>query len=323
LRPVPALPVPLLHDGSLWLDAEPGLEPFVARWLPDLPPAGPSDRPSSGSARIRLLRGPAERPRPRAASPTLRLGAVSCFVRNGESAAEIAGYSGATSGAVDLGAARAEIRVHDETAPAAEDEVFSAATVSSALLLGRLGRALVHAAAVVAPDGRAWLLSGDTHAGKTTTTVNLIEAGWRYVSDDHVVLSVPDGGGGVTVEGWPRRFHLDHGWTEGAPAGRRGEVDPRERWPGRWQRTAPLAGLLFPRVAADEPTRPARMAPADALAALLRQSPWLMADRACTGHVLGLLRRAAELPAYDLRVGLDTYRSPESLVARLASVTGG
>jgi hypothetical protein len=322
LTSFPAPPVPLLQDGSLWLEAEPGLGPFVARWLPDLPSAPPSERPAPSDARITVRSTSAAPSRPPAGRPTLRLGAVACFVSPDESAAFLTGHSGATSATVDLDARSANVLVHDATAPAAEDEVFSMATISSALLLGRLERALVHAAAIVAPDGRAWLLSGDTHAGKTTTTVNLIEAGWRYVSDDHVVLSAAaDDSTGVTVEGWPRRFHLDHGWTEGAPAGHRGEVDPRERWPDRWQRTAPLAGMLFPRVRAHKPTAAERMAPAGALAALLRQTPWLMADRARTETILSLLRQAAALPAYDLRVGLDTYRSPETLVARLEPLT--
>ncbi|HET6764244.1 MAG TPA: hypothetical protein VFH27_11250, partial [Longimicrobiaceae bacterium] len=130
------------------------------------------------------------------------------------------------------------------------------------------------------------------------------------------------GDGGLVVEGWPRRFHLDDGWEAGTPGQPRGEVDAGSRWPGRWMRSAPLAGLLFPRVSAAEPTLPERCAPADALARLLRQTPWLMADRACTLPLLALAQAAAEMPAYSLRVGLDTYRSPARLVEVLRPVTG-
>ena len=67
-------------------------------------------------------------------------------------------------------------------------ELQGALTLSSALLLGRIGRALIHAAAVVDPFDRGWLLVGDSHAGKTTTCATLISAGWRFVADDQVVL---------------------------------------------------------------------------------------------------------------------------------------
>ncbi|HEU4455937.1 MAG TPA: hypothetical protein VFR81_22920, partial [Longimicrobium sp.] len=192
-------------------------------------------------------------------------------------------------------------------------DLYSMVTLSCALLLGRLGRALVHAAAVVAPGGGCLLLAGDTHAGKSTTAVNLIGAGWPFVSDDHVVLS-RGADGRLRVEGWPRRFHLDEGWEQGAPLHRRGELDPHERWPGAWRRAAPLAGLLFPRVEAAFPTALAPLPGSQALAGLLRQSPWLLADRAAAGGVLALLTAACESPAFSLRLGLDSYRDAGRLV---------
>jgi hypothetical protein len=175
-----------------------------------------------------------------------------------------------------------------------------------------MGRALVHAAAIVAPDGGAWLLTGDTHAGKSTTTINLITAGWPFVSDDNVVL-FRDAAGRLMVEGWPRRFHLDAGWEHGRPGEARGEIDPHERWPGQWVRAAPLAGLLFPRVEADRATELSPAAGAEALAGLMRQSPWLLADRARAAEILALLRAACEQPAFALRLGLDTYRDTDRL----------
>ena len=196
-------------------------------------------------------------------------------------------------------------------------DLFSMCTLASALLLGRMHRALVHAAGIVAPDGGAWLLAGDARAGKSTTSVNLIAAGWRFVSDDNVVL-FRGPGGAAWVEGWPRRFHLDEGWEEGVPRHRRGEVDPHERWPGQWVRTAPLAGLLYPRVAADRPTELSPVAASEALGALMRQSPWLLADRACAPEILASLRAACELPAYALRLGLDSYRDTDRLLGVLA-----
>ena len=224
-------------------------------------------------------------------------------------------------GEVNLASGSAELRVPPVGGSVALDPatwtLFSAATLSAALLLGRMDRALAHAAAVVGPDGRAWLLVGDSHAGKTTTSANLLQAGWRYVSDDQVVLYRPTDGG-LRVDGWPRPFHLDEGWEGGAPLHRRGTTDPRERWPGRWMRTAPLAGLLFPRVEADRPTARAPLPAADALARLLRQSPWLLADRGAAPGVLRLLQEAASLPAYELRLGLDTYADPQRLVRVLA-----
>jgi len=294
------------------VEAHPRLIPALTRWLPFLPEGTPAD---PRGAAIRVLPGPAAPPVPDRMR-TLHLNGVDAWV---EEDVTLLSGGAAVWGRIDLAAGVSEVRI----AEGAEADDFtswiaySAGTLSSALLLGRMGRALVHAAAAAPVGGEAWLLVGDARAGKTTTCANLVAAGWNYLSDDHVVL-YRDGEGRVAAEGWPRAFHLDEGYDAGTPTGRRGSDDPRVRWPSSWRRAAPLRGMLFPRVEADAPTE---MQPAEAggaLAWLLRQSPWLLADRGCAPRVLSLLRDAALLPTYALRLGLDTYKDP----LRLAEIIG-
>lgn len=300
------------------MEVVPELLRAATLWLPLLPEDTPAD-PAGAVVRV-LACPPFEGSSPGAlpSAPTMRMGNVAAWLEGDRGVLD--GTSG-FRGVVELASGSAELRVPPVAGAALSDpaawDLFSAATLAVALLLGRTGRALAHAAAVVGPDGRAWLLVGDSHAGKTTTSANLLQAGWRYVSDDQVVL-YRAADGELCVEGWPRPFHLDEGWEGGAPLHRRGTTDPRERWPGRWMRTAPLGGLLFPRVEADQPTARARLPASDALARLLRQSPWLLADRGAAPRVLRLLQEAASLPAYELRLGLDTYADPARLVRVLA-----
>lgn len=301
----------LLRDGMLRVEAAPGLLPLIDNWLPLLPY---TDRAPAGGAVLKLARGaPVAPPR---TTPTLRLGSADVWVDGAR--AVFAGRAGC-SGEADLAAGVAELRAPAEAdQDAAAWEIYSMSTLACALLLGRMRRTLAHAAAVVTPDGRAWLLVGDTHAGKSTTAANLLDGGWRFVSDDNVVLARD--GGGIEAEGWPRHFHMDEGWSTGAPVGRRGALNPHERWPGKWLAAAPLAGLLFPRVSAREATVVAPVAPAAALAALLRQSPWLLADRGSAAAVLALLRDTAALPTFELRLGLDSYADPPLLIDRLRAI---
>ncbi len=314
---------PLLADGSLRLECAPTLAPLLGRWLPLLPYSETVSAPH-GAAVIRVAPGDGARVAPAAGAPVLRLGAADVRVDAAAARATLQATAGC-AGEVDLAGLSANFFVPpfaEAAADAVSWDLHAMCTVACALLLGRMHRALAHAAAVVAPDGGAWLLTGDTHAGKSTTCVNLITAGWRFVSDDHVVL-FRDGAGRLAVEGWPRRFHLDHGWEEGRPVHVRGEVDPHQRWPGRWMRTAPLAGILFPRVQADRPTELSPIAAADALGGLMRQSPWLLADRAQAPEILAFLRSACERPAFSLRLGLDTYRDTDRLLRVLEPLTTG
>lgn len=298
------------------------LVPLLHRWLPLLPfNASRADAPGAATIAVEADDGEAFA-RPDSA-PVLRLGTVTAWVPAPGTDAVLAGTAGCRGRVrLDEGTARLTAPAVPADADAAAWDLYSMLTLSCALLLGRMRRALVHAAAVVAPDGRAWLLTGDTHAGKSTTSVNLIQAGWRFVTDDHGVLARGDDGT-MRMEGWPRRFHLDEGWDAGAPVHRRGEVDPHQRWPGMWLRSAPVAGLLFPRVDAQQPTTLTRVAGSQALAGLMRQSPWLLADRARAADLLALLTEACSLPAYTLRLGLDTYRDTERLLDVLRPATGG
>jgi hypothetical protein len=178
----------------------------------------------------------------------------------------------------------------------------------------------VHAAAVVDPSRRAWLLVGDTHAGKTTTCASLAAAGWDYLADDQVVLRA-DAAAALCVEGWPRRAHLDTGWRSGDVHGSREPMDLEELFPARWRSSAPLGGLLFPVVRSSEPTTAAPISAAGSLGLLVRQSPWLLADEPNAACVLALLARAASLPALVLSLGRDAYARGDVVVAAMRRQT--
>jgi hypothetical protein len=310
----PAATFVLLCDGSFAIESPPTATHLLRRWLPLLPYA---DRRPAPGARLRLRLGDARGPVPSGAA-ALRLGGVSAWIHGDR--ARLRGDAGGV-GRIHLGRRAGGVLTAPESGDqeAAAWDVYSMATLALALLLGRAGRALVHAAAPVAPDGRAWLLVGDTHAGKTTTSANLIEAGWRFTSDDHVVLSRE--AGAIWVEGLPRPFHLDRGWASGSPSGIRGEADPGATWPGRWLERAPLGGVILPRVLPERATALAPVPAAEVLTALVRQSPWLMADRAAASGLLALLAEAASAPARRLSLGLDTFASPSALQSVLAALT--
>lgn len=245
------------------------------------------------------------------AAPTLTLANVRAHVTS--SGVALRGSSG-IYGHVDLTQRRAQILARPN---ASALELQGALTLSAALLLGRIGRALIHAATIVDLDGRGWLLVGDSHAGKTTTCATLIASGWRYVADDQVVLSCNNDC--VVAEGWPREAHLDAGWHDKNVEHRRVPADLSTLREGAWIPTATVHGVLFPRVVAEEPTRLESVAPADALTRIVRQSPWLFADASTAGETLSLLTRVASLECAALILGRDSYANGAVLLERLSA----
>ena len=73
---------------------------------------------------------------------------------------------------------------------------------------------------------------------------------------------------------------------------------------------------MFPRVEPDLPTTIISTTPAIALERLIRQSPWLVADKRSAAKVFELLARCSSTPCADIRLGLDTFGDPE-LLARI------
>lgn len=317
----------LVSDGALQLHVASPYGPIVERWLPHPFPT-PPQASQRNQACIRV-EGGAERGMEKAIEVQeeailVQLGSVHGWW-NGTRCSELTlrGRNG-TFGSVDLEECSSVIVVPDgRISSGVEWDVYYMLTLSAALLLCRLNRALVHAGAVVGPDGGAWLLVGDTRAGKTTTVATLIREGWNFLSDDQVILSASGCAGSPAVEGWLRPFHLDAGWATAEPDGIRFDVDPGDVGPGRPQARAPLHGLLFPDVAADSPTALRPLSGADALSSMIRQSPWLFLDRSSASDVLDLMTAAATLPSFGLRLGRDSFSHGKRLREVLAPAFQG
>jgi len=304
----------LVSDGAVRLVLDRPLYSLAERWIPQglREPAGvPARATISVCGGQAPLGAPAER-------ATVSLDRVAAWVDDAHATAVLRGAIPSSGGVLSFAARHARLQVDPARAQEAAADLYSLLTVAAALLLADLGRALVHAAAVVAPDGGAWLLAGDARSGKSTTCATLAAAGWGYLSDDQVVLAPREDG--VEVEGWLRPFHLDSTGEDGEPTGERRTVPIAELGLAGWRRTARLAGLILPAVAAREATRLTPAPAADALAALVRQSPWLLASGRTGSAGLALLGHAAKGGAFNLWLGRDTFRDPARLQACVGSL---
>jgi len=333
-----------LVDGLLALEVEDRVASLVQAWIPRNSILAAAD--AAFAARIavvvsgqRDVRGRTTVTVDTGSRPALTLDGVKLWITGDHgvmrgavaSAAPVPGLANASNastvaaaddvsvatGRLDLESGRALITV-PASGPASD--AYSMLTIASALLLLRQECALVHAGAVVASDGGAWLLVGDTHSGKSTTCLNLLRGGCRYLADDQVVLRAGNGSS-IFVSGWQRDFHLDEGWHEGDRIGCRGTIDPFEFSP-ETPREAPIAGVLLLSIAAAAPTRLTKAASSEALAGIVRQTPWFLLDRPIAARALKLLSRVALLPTYALSVGLDVYTDANRLMEVVSPALG-
>lgn len=299
----------LVRDRSLILSVDESLREAAGEWMPSLTETIARSHPDGPS--IRVDRGTLDHWHEPGA-PALMLGRVTAWIDPMENVAWLSDSSASMRARADLKTRIANVAVPVGTTPMTAD-LTSLLTITAALLLVRDRRTPIHAGAVVRPDtGGAWLLVGDSHSGKSTTTANLVRAGWSYLSDDYVVLSRANDGR-IEVEGWPDDFHLDEGWYRGESTGVRSTVREEDFPAGYRAEFAQLEGVLFPRVSKDDPTTVDHLSPVVALERVIRQSPWLIADKAAAGQVFLLLMDAASLINGDLSLGLDTFADPVAL----------
>lgn len=199
-------------------------------------------------------------------------------------------------------------------------------------LLRRLGWFELHGGACVY-DGRGYVFVGSSGGGKTSAVLGLLDAGWRYVADDALLIKrLPANGAedavyvrsgralfSVTTDGLRRFPHLR---THAEPRLQNVEkwvVNPCAVWPDRYEPVMKPAFLFFCRLDDAERTQVRPLPAKDALARLMAGAPWLALDRETAAAHLATYRRLAEsCHSFTLLAGRDLLRRPSALADHLA-----
>jgi len=198
--------------------------------------------------------------------------------------------------------------------------------------LRRAGVFDVHAAAAVDPvSGAGALFVGASGSGKTTLTLRLAEAGWRYLSDDMVVLRETDNV--ITAEGLRRLFAVSSTSVVGtsrtklnAALGTPVASDPNKRrlepesvFPDSRAASCRPHALFFPRIVDEPETRVSEISSREAMQQLMRHCPWATYDAFAAPDYLRMLALlASQCRAYELWAGRDLLLEPERAADLLA-----
>jgi hypothetical protein len=206
--------------------------------------------------------------------------------------------------------------------------------VQAALRLG--GLYVLHAAGVVEPaTGAGVIVVGHSNSGKSSLTIRLAGAGWRYLSDDMLVLSEEDG----KIDAWAFRRIFSVSSASLANSGLNGldaalgapvnsdpskrKLEPRVMFPDSFVESCRPRVLLFPVLTGEAESRVGKLSGGEAMARLIRQCPWASYDAGTAREhlrVLGLL--AKQSSSYSLDAGLDLLEDSTCAPRLLASCLG-
>jgi hypothetical protein len=166
--------------------------------------------------------------------------------------------------------------------------------------LRRFGLFELHGAGVVEPNSEAGaLIVGPSGSGKSTLTTQLARAGWSYLSDDEVLLSLNNNE--VEARGFRSFFALVDSTSTSKncfePAGM--FTSPRV------DKIAPRF-VFFTKVSGEKETQWHELRQAETMTRLIRACPWASYDTAVAGPNLELLSRLArQAKGFDLAAGKD------------------
>jgi hypothetical protein len=198
--------------------------------------------------------------------------------------------------------------------------------IALVFVLRRLGWYHVHAAALVDPQGRGWLIAGNSNCGKSTTTALMASRGWKIGTDDIGFLAMRDGK--VALMSVRTQIALRPGGKAmlGNTISDVDSVSMERRnkdgyWPeevgGSWVPIVVPEILAFPSIGAH--TALTRSAPRATLSAMVTWSNWVLYESVFAQEYLDVLGAVArQSRCFDLTLGPDLFDNPD-LLERLVS----
>jgi hypothetical protein len=201
-------------------------------------------------------------------------------------------------------------------------------------LLRPLGIYSLHAAGLATIDGAGLLLVGPPGSGKSTLAIGLIREGWRYLSDDALLLR--DGSQRIEARGCRRSFYIDAvrspeysdlslgNDTPDSNGRQRRRVGIDEVFREQYVRRCVPRIVIFPQIKSQDDSTVKAIDSVRALRFLLTQSAPQLFDRSTmTAHLELLNRLLRQTETYELNAGIDLYHEPAKLIQLIRKARGG
>lgn len=187
----------------------------------------------------------------------------------------------------------------------AEAELARVTSFAVCAALRRFGMFELHSAGVVVPETEAGvLIVGPSGSGKSTLTSQLARAGWAYLSDDELLLTLNEGT--VEARGFRSFFALASAGVPKTKGSSKTCFEPAGVFAAPRAASVAPGFLLFTSISGADETQSHELTQAETMSRLIRACPWATYDTAIAGPNLALLSRLArQAKGFKLLAGTD------------------
>jgi len=182
----------------------------------------------------------------------------------------------------------------------------------------------VHAAGLIEPlSGAGFLLVGDSNSGKSSLTVRLANAGWKYLTDDMLVIK--DEQSEVKALALRKVFSIAPssiaasglsqlnsalGTTVNSDRSKR-RLDPSNAFPGRFEAKCTPQVLCFLSISKNQNSVIKEISQSDAMIKMIKHCAWSSYDETgAAGFLKTLGRLVSQARCFQLSAGLDFLEDP-------------
>lgn len=243
-------------------------------------------------------------------------------VSRGASRVRIGADSGGLTGSIS-----AEAQQHEE---ALRRELYLLLTFSLVLLMQQRSFYAVHAAGLCRNAEEGLLLVAESDSGKSTMSMSLVRQGWRFLSDDSLLLQ--PGKGAVAALPFRRDFGLDPDAAVLFPeleTTHRAQIADPEKWrvdaealyPGQKVARCLPKVMVFPQIVDQPASRLVPVGRTEAILHVMRQSSFLDPDPARAAAHLDVIKQLVQQArSYLLLAGEDIKYHPAQLSRMLSDL---
>lgn len=222
---------------------------------------------------------------------------------------------------------------------AAQDRAALARLTFNACMtaMRRCGLFELHGAGLVEPKrGGGVLIVGPSGSGKSTLATQLASAGWRYLSDDTLLLF--HDGEGVNARALRRVFAVtaptvassvlagfEELLTEPVPFDpHKRRFEPEKVFPGGFVESCVPRAIFFPIITGKPSSQTRRLSQAETMAQLIKMCPWACYDKPAARAHLGVLSLLArQSTGFELRAGTDLLGDAAFAAGFISESAGG